>query len=123
MWYNKSLCPYKNSFVYMRILLFILLLPGAGCHPEKEGLTIGISFETLQTEYWVASIEAIKAKFESNNINYLEAVANGDANRQFEQVNNFISRGVDGIVIAPKDAHTIIPIIKAANIAKNENKP
>lgn len=117
MWYNKSLCPYKNSFVYMRILLFILLLTATGCHPEKEGLTIGISFETLQTEYWVASIEAIKAECESNNINYLEAVANGDANRQFEQVNNFISRGVDGIVIAPKDAHTIIPIIKAANRA------
>lgn len=87
------------------------------CHSAPEGPVIGISFETLQTEYWVASIEAIKAECEQNGVGYLEAVANGDANRQFEQVNNFISRGVDGIVIAPKDAHTIIPIIKAANRA------
>lgn len=97
-------------------LIAVLLLLGS-CKEVKDQTTIGISFETLQTEYWVASIEAIKASCEENNLAYLEAVANGDANRQFEQVNNFISRGVDGIVIAPKDAHTIIPIIKAANRA------
>ncbi|NAS10623.1 sugar ABC transporter substrate-binding protein [Poritiphilus flavus] len=87
------------------------------CRQPKEKTLIGISFETLQTEYWVASIDALKASCEENELDYLEAVANSDANRQFEQVNNFISRGVDGIVIAPKDAHTVIPIIKAANRA------
>ena len=47
----------------------------------------------------------------------LEAVADDDANRQLEQVSNFIARGVDGIIIAPKDAKTVIPMIKAANRA------
>jgi ABC-type sugar transport system substrate-binding protein len=47
----------------------------------------------------------------------LEAIADGDANRQFEQVRNFINRKVDGIIIAPKDAKTVIPMIKAANAA------
>ena len=47
----------------------------------------------------------------------LLAVANNDANRQLEQVNNFIAKGVDGIVIAPKDAQSVVPIIKAANKA------
>lgn len=100
----------------LSVLLLILL---NACQPSDDDkwLTIGISFETLQTEYWVASIEAIKAECDKRNIRTLEAVANGDANRQFEQVNNFIARGVDGIVIAPKDGHTIIPIIKAANRA------
>lgn len=102
----------KSTFVP----LLTTLVLGA-CHPTSEEPTIGISFETLQTEYWVASMEAIRSECEERGVHYLEAVANGDANRQFEQVNNFISRGVDGIVIAPKDAHTIIPIIKAANRA------
>lgn len=101
---------------FLPFVLFTFLLLSA-CRPEKERLTIGISFETLQTEYWVASIEAIKSECREKGISYLEAVANGDANRQFEQVNNFIARGVDGIVIAPKDGYTIIPIIKAANRA------
>jgi len=87
------------------------------CREQKEGVTLGISFETLQTEYWVASIEAMKAECRRKGLQYTIAVSNGDANRQFEQVNNFISQGVDGIIITPKDAHTVIPIIKAANRA------
>ena len=100
------------------VLLFVASLLST-CQSAEHAAqpTIGISFETLQTEYWVASIEAIKAECANRNVQTLEAVANGDANRQFEQVNNFIARGVDGIVIAPKDGHTIIPIIKAANRA------
>ncbi len=95
----------------------MLTLATTACQKKKTKPVIGISFETLQTEYWVVSVEAIKAACEARGFDHLEAVANGDANRQFEQVNNFIARGVDGIVIAPKDAHTIIPIIKAANRA------
>jgi ABC-type sugar transport system substrate-binding protein len=48
----------------------------------------------------------------------LEAVADGDVNRQFEQVQSFISRRVDGIIIVPKDGKTVIPMIRAANAAK-----
>ncbi|AHM61178.1 periplasmic binding protein/LacI transcriptional regulator [Flammeovirgaceae bacterium 311] len=100
----------------MIILLSFVIL--CSCHnEEKEGITIGISFETLQTEYWVASMDALKKECAERNIKVIEAVANGDANRQFEQVNNFISKGVDGIIVAPKDAYTVIPIIKAANRA------
>jgi inositol transport system substrate-binding protein len=79
--------------------------------------TIGVSFETLQTEYWVAGFEAIKAEAKKRNVNVLEAIADGDANRQLEQVRNFITRQVDGIIAVPKDAKTIIPMIKAANAA------
>ncbi len=104
------------SLKHLLPLLPALVLLSA-CQEQKKGLTLGISFETLQTEYWVASMDAIRAECDKKNIHYIEAVANGDANRQFEQVNNFISRGVDGIIIAPKDGHTIIPIIKAANRA------
>ncbi|MGE0101521.1 MAG: sugar ABC transporter substrate-binding protein [Blastocatellales bacterium] len=80
-------------------------------------MTIGVSFETLQTEYWVAGFEAIKAELKKRDIAMLEAIADGDANRQLEQVNNFIARGVDGIIAVPKDAKTIIPMIRAANAA------
>ena len=61
---------------------------------------IGVSFDTLQTEYWVASRDAIAAEVKARGGEMLEAVANNDANRQLEQVNNFIAKGVDGIIIA-----------------------
>jgi inositol transport system substrate-binding protein len=71
----------------------------------------------LQTEYWVAGLGAIRSALERRGYQMLEAVADGDANRQFEQVKSFITRGVDGIVVVPKDANTCIPMIKAANQA------
>ena len=79
---------------------------------------IGVAFETLQTEYWVASLDAMRSEIKKRDCEILEAVANNDAARQLEQINNFIAKKVDGIVVAPKDAQTVIPMIKAANRAK-----
>jgi len=88
-----------------------------GCRREKRGMTIGVAFETLQTEYWVASIETIREELKKRGIAMLEQIADGDANRQFEQIKNFVARKVDGIIIAPKDKQTVIPMIRAANRA------
>ena len=100
-------------------VLLLSLCLSLSCN-QKSGpkqMTIGVSFETLQTEYWVAGFEAIKTELKKRDIAMVEAIADGDANRQLEQVNNFIARGVDGIIAVPKDAKTIIPMIKAANAA------
>jgi ABC-type sugar transport system substrate-binding protein len=80
--------------------------------------TVGVAFETLQTPYWVASFEAIKKELATRGVGVVEAIADGDANRQLEQVRSFIARRVDGIIVAPKDASTVIPMIKAAERAK-----
>ncbi len=108
------------------ILVLGTVLP-PGCDRSKSAndaagggkqLTIGVSFETLQTEYWVASLDAIKSELDKRGMAMVQAIADSDANRQLEQVNNFIARRVDGIIIAPKDAQTVIPMIKAANRAE-----
>jgi ABC-type sugar transport system substrate-binding protein len=91
--------------------------PAAAPESAKK-LTVGVAFETLQTEYWVAGFEAIKAELKKNDITMLEAVADSDASRQLQQVKTFITRGVDGIILVPKDAKTCIPMIRAANEAK-----
>jgi len=86
--------------------------PGA-----RKQLTIGVAFETLQTEYWVAGFDAIKAELKKRDIQVLEAIADSDSNRQLEQIKNFVTRKVDGIIMVPKDAKTSVPAIKAANDA------
>lgn len=98
------------------LLLAVGVLLGCGGEP-RAGLRIGVAFETLQTEYWVASFEAVKAELERRGIVMLEAIADNDANRQLDQIHTFIARGVDGIIVAPKDASTVIPMIRAANEA------
>ena len=84
---------------------------------DAKALTLGIAFETLQTEYWIAGYEAIKSECAKRGFKVVEAVADNDANRQLQQVKNFITRKVDGIILVPKDASTCIPMIKAANAA------
>jgi ABC-type sugar transport system substrate-binding protein len=79
--------------------------------------TIGVAFETLQTEFWVAGFDKLRADCAAKDMTMLEAVADGDASKQFDQVKNFISRKVDGIIIVPKEGKTVIPMIKAANAA------
>jgi len=90
---------------------------GAGSAASAQPLTIGVSFETLQTEFWVAALKAFESELGRRNIQMLQAIADGDANRQIEQVRNFIARKVDGIVMVPKDAKACLPVIKSANAA------
>ena len=107
------------------VLSFVLAWSGCGQKPARDQsasgdakqLTIGVAFETLQTEYWIAGYEAIASECAKRGFKVVEAVADNDANKQFEQVKNFITRKVDGIILVPKDASTCIPMIKAANAA------
>ena len=95
----------------------LVLMPGCGGEGGVKKTTIGVAFETLQTEYWVAGFDAIKAELEKRGIKVLEAIADSDSNRQLEQIKTFVTRKVDGIIMVPKDAKTCVPAIKAANDA------
>ncbi len=118
----------SRTIIGSTVLLGLALLP-AGCGKRETSApgsdlgapaavqTIGVSFETLQTEFWVAALKAFETELARRNIRMLQAVADGDANRQIEQVRNFITRKVDGIIMVPKDARACIPVIKAANAA------
>lgn len=95
-----------------------------GCSNSQSGTasankkpTIGVCFETLQTEFWVAGLDAIIQECNERGVEVVQAVADGDANRQLQQVKSFIVRGVDGIILVPKDTKTCGPMIKAANNA------
>src|SRR5688572_17547147 len=123
----------QTQFTFLHIFAAATALLLAGCGKSEPGSTsgsvstsageqgkvktIGVAFETLQTEGWVAAWDRIKEECHKNGITMLEGVADGDANKQFEQVRNFINRKVDGIIIAPKDSKTVIPMIKACNTA------
>jgi len=90
---------------------------GGGAAATSSKPVIGVAFETLQTEFWVAGFAAIKAECARRGYDVVEVIADGDANRQLQQVKNLITRGVDGIILVPKDTKTCGPMIRAANEA------
>ena len=81
------------------------------------GMTVGVAFPTLKTEAWVYSFDLLKQKLAERDVKVVDAVADDDSSKQFEQVRNFIARKVDGIIIVPTDSQTVLPIIKSANRA------
>jgi ABC-type sugar transport system substrate-binding protein len=106
----------RNNIGWLALAALVL----AGCGGKTAGTaapTIGVAFETLQTGYRVASHDAIATELKKRNLSMLEAIADGDANRQFEQIRNFITRRVDAIIVVPKDAQTVVPTIREANRA------
>lgn len=111
----------RRSFIRSSSLLaggvFLSAPMFQSCSGASDQLTIGVAFDTLQTEYWVASIETMRSELKKRNYRMVESVADNDANRQFEQVKSFIARGVDGIIIAPKDAQSVVKMIREANSA------
>ncbi len=120
-----------NPMMRARLALLVAfgLFAPMGCGPSSPGgagtsagapaggPTIGVAFETLQTEFWVAAVTILRAEAAARHITILEAVADGDTNKQFEQVQSFINRRVDGIILVPRDGKTVIPMIRAANRA------
>lgn len=110
--------PEARNSLRRRLCLVLAVWPMvSGCGQQTDQLRIGVAFETLQTEYWVASFEAVRAELDRRGIEMIQAIADNDANRQLEQVHAFIARGVDGILVAPKDATTVVPMIRVANEA------
>ena len=124
--FETNMNPTIKGLLQRGVLALAILFGLSGCQKPADApgptesakqLTVGVAFETLQTEFWVAALDAFKAELTKRNIKMIQAIADGDANRQIEQVKNFITRKVDGIVIVPKDAKACLPIIKAANAA------
>jgi ABC-type sugar transport system substrate-binding protein len=90
---------------------------GGGQGGGSENVKLGIAFETLQTEFWVAGIGAIKDSAKKRGWEYTEVIANSDPNRQLQQVKSLISQQMSGIILVPVDGETAMPMIQAANQA------
>lgn len=107
------------------VILCICLLCLAGCNSKKEEtvvkqtkeeeqLQIGMCFDSFVIERWqrdrdvfVSTAQELGAQVDVQN-------ANGDYNKQREQIQYFIDQEVDVLVIIPTDAEKIIDIIKEA---------
>lgn len=109
----------RGSYRFWKAAMGLVLAAVLGCsQPGDRPLTIGVAFDTLQTEYWVASYETLEAELDKRGLKIVKMVADNDSVRQLDQVNSLVTQRVDGIIVVPKDAATIMPAIKAANAAE-----
>lgn len=78
---------------------------------------IGLSMDSLESAFWVANYDAMVAKAKAMNVELVSIMAEGDAAKQNQQMENLIAQKVKAIICAPKDGSAIVASIRKAQSA------
>jgi ribose transport system substrate-binding protein len=101
------------------LLASAALVLATGAAAAKDLKAIGLSVGSLGNVYFVTLAKGVEAKAKEINPDAKVTVADSsyDLNKQFNQVENFITTGVDLILLAAADPKAIAPAIKRAQAA------
>ncbi|OGV78937.1 MAG: hypothetical protein A3K19_24045 [Lentisphaerae bacterium RIFOXYB12_FULL_65_16] len=117
-----------RSFTFLRLALLAATFSGIGLPPTptlaqdggnaKTALRIGFLLETYDVNRWARDEEFFVKKAESLGAEVIKAVADGDQDRQNKQAESFLVRGVNVLVVVPKNLESASRIVKQAHEAK-----
>ncbi|MGB2868891.1 MAG: substrate-binding domain-containing protein [Bacteroidota bacterium] len=108
-----------NLSLYLCLFLF-LLLPLSSCtrkDSSRPSKTIGVSLLTRGHMFYRDLEEGLKGEAAKNNYELIIAAAEFDLGKQISQIEDFVSRKVDVIILCPVDSKGVGPGIKEANKA------
>ena len=110
-----------SRFTIRRTLLAVLAATAAcasmPAFASKEKPVFGFSIDDLRVERWAKDRDYFIAASKALGAEVLVQQADGDVAKQVSQIENMISKKVDVLVIVPKDAPTLINVIKEAKKA------
>ncbi len=86
-----------------------------GAAAEGEELFIGLSMPTFAEERWSIDTESIEKYCEEKGIKLVTACADGDSNKQKEQVSTMITQGINVLILAPNDGNAAAAIVEEAD--------
>ncbi|MFL6257469.1 MAG: sugar ABC transporter substrate-binding protein [Pyrinomonadaceae bacterium] len=82
-----------------------------------EPVYIGFSMDTLKEERWQRDKELVEARGAEVGARVETQVANGDDAVQTKQCDNFITKGVDVLIVAPHNGEIAASIVEKAHAA------
>src|ERR1017187_8312269 len=86
------------------ILFFAIVLGGRLVQAQdRNRLLIGFSIEATKGERWQTDLESFGARAKQLGADILSADAEGDDDRQFQQVQDMIKAGIKVLVLLPHD--------------------
>lgn len=114
-----SVKPFIAFFVLTAVVM------SAGCKPHgndnaRNRVVIGVSYQNLQNEFIINIQDAMRARAKQLGVELIEADGQGKAENQIAQVENFLSRGVDAIILNPYDKEGSA---RALDLAAQARKP
>ena len=96
------------------VLCFVGLLVLAGCNRNTKKYVIGVS--QCSEDIWRNKLnnELLMETYQHKDIELIFASAKDNDKLQTEQIEKFIQRGVDLLIISPNQVHSITPVIDKA---------
>ncbi len=115
MWISKKLEANSEFTTLFRrklqmkvkwIFALLVLALGTACSdgPKDKKIRIGFAMDTLKEERWQRDKDAFEAQCEKLNLDCQITVADNKADKQANDVDNLLTKGIDVLVIAPHDA-------------------
>lgn len=111
----------KKTFMILAALL-LLLLTGCGGRTEEPGkqeaeeecLQIGLSFDSFVIERWIRDRDMFVSTAKSLGADVNVQIANGSVEEQISQIEYFIQKEMDVIVIIAIDGNALGDVVKKA---------
>jgi ribose transport system substrate-binding protein len=101
--------------IFSKFLFLGLLAFSAKAH--AAGLVIGFSQVTLQSPFYVELKEGAEAAAKAGGDQLIFLDANGDVNKQNNDIQDLIARGVNVLILNPVNPQAVAPSIEAAKAA------
>src|ERR1700674_1924085 len=94
----------KASKFFRLVVAGISLSVGAAQVAHAETYTIGASLLTQQHPFYILLANAMKQQAQKDNVKLQVSIANQDLNKQISDVEDFITKRVNAIILSPVDS-------------------
>lgn len=84
---------------------------------ENKPIKIGVSLDTIDSQYWVSIIGFLNEKAKAENVELIQTVCEGDANKQNQQIEDLIAQGCEAILCGARDGASIVAAVKKCSNA------
>lgn len=113
----------KKKWLFLTVLILAMMLPGCGNTQQKlrieetekeEKLQIGLSFDSFVIERWLRDRDMFVSTAQSLGAEVNVQVAGGIVEEQISQIEYFIKKKMDVIVVIPIDGEALYDVLKEA---------
>jgi ABC-type sugar transport system substrate-binding protein len=118
--FRRNIMKKAVSISLVVLLAFVVVVNVSAKGGTQAGggeIKIGVSFDAIDSQFFVVNEAVIKKDLEEAGVKVIEVIAEGDAQKQNQQIDTLISQGVKAIIVAPKDGTAIVSAIKRCNAA------
>jgi len=90
---------------------------GGGAGGGSEQRTLGLSISTLNNPFFVTLRDGAQTAASKAGVKLVVTDAQNDASKQQNDIQDFITKQVDAILVNPVDSDAVVPAVQAANNA------